>query len=35
MMIKLIKAIFAGQIKENAIAARIEIKETSATKWWS
>jgi len=34
-MIKLIKALFSEEIKENAIAASIEIKEMPAKKWWS
>jgi hypothetical protein len=35
-MINLIKALFTTQkTKANPIAARIEIKETSAHTWWS
>ena len=34
-MIDLIKALFVAKTKENAIAARIEIKEMSAKTWWS
>jgi len=34
-MINLFKALFVKQPKENAIAARIKITETSAEKWWS
>ncbi len=33
-MIKLLKALFNYQIKENAIAASIEIKEMPANTWW-
>jgi hypothetical protein len=35
-MLKLIKAIFTPNArKENPIAAAIELKETSAQRWWS
>lgn len=34
-MIKLFKSLFANNVKENAIAARIEITETKASTWWS
>lgn len=34
-MIKLIKSIFVAAPKENAIAAKIEIKEMSARSLWS
>jgi len=35
-MINLFKTIFiVNAVKENPIAAAIEIKETSATTWWS
>jgi hypothetical protein len=38
-MINLLKALFGGhQVKKsktNPIAARIEVKETSANTWWS
>ncbi|GLX86683.1 hypothetical protein tloyanaT_29360 [Thalassotalea loyana] len=34
-MIKFIKNLFVTEIEENPIAARIEIKEVSATTWWS
>ena len=33
-MIKLLKALFSYQIKENTIAANIEIKEMPANTWW-
>ena len=35
IMIKFIKNLFVTEIEENPIAARIEIKEVSATTWWS
>lgn len=34
-MIKLIKTFFVVDVKENAIAAQIEIKEMPANTWWS
>jgi hypothetical protein len=36
-MLKLIKALFNlhAAKKENPIAAAVEIKETSASRWWS
>ncbi len=34
-MIKLIKTFFVADIKENAIAAQIEITEMPANTWWS
>jgi len=34
-MIKLIKTLFAAEPKENAIAAKIEIKEMPAKSLWS
>lgn len=38
-MLNLIKLLFTlnkvKKVKENPIAARIEIKETSAKNWWS
>jgi len=34
-MINLIKSFFISDVKENAIAASIEIKEIPASTWWS
>lgn len=34
-MITFIKTLFTSEIKENAIAAQIEIKEMPASDWWA